>query len=273
MSSIVQRPYKGPIKAVVFDWAGTTIDYGCCAPAGAFIALFARHGVTATQEQARGPMGMHKRDHIAAMLGLPEIEGQWSAVHGKPPADSDVEALFQEFIPMQLDVLPGYCELIPGAVETVNALRARGIKIGATTGYNAAMMNICADAAARAGYVPDVSVDVTRVPAGRPAPWMAVLAAMEMNVYPFESIVKVGDTVTDIEEGLNAGMWSVGVVKHGNEVGLPRAEVEALEPADLQQRMNRARKKFADAGAHYVIDTIADLPALIDTIEKRIAQG
>jgi phosphonoacetaldehyde hydrolase len=273
MTYLFQRSYRGPLQAAIFDWAGTTVDYGCLAPAGAFVDLFKRHGVEATVAQARGPMGMHKRDHIATMIALPELAAQWEAKHGKAHTDEDVEALFQEFIPLQLEALPHYAHIIPGVPETVAALKARGMKIGGTTGYNQAMMDICMAAGKKAGYEPDTSVCVTEVPAGRPAPWMAVKAAMQLGVYPPEAIVKVGDTVTDVQEGLNAGMWSVAVVKTGNEIGLSEAEVAALPEAELLKRMNAAADKLAGAGAHYVIDGVSDLLPVIDAINVRLANG
>lgn len=273
MEFLFQRSYRGQLKAAIFDWAGTTVDYGCMAPAGAFADLFKRHGVEATVAQARGPMGMHKRDHIATMLALPELAAQWEAKHGKPHTDADVEALFQEFIPLQLEVLPQYATIIPGIVETARDLRARGLKIGGTTGYNTEMMGICMEAAKKAGYEPDTSVAVTEVPAGRPAPWMAVKAAMQLGAYPPEACVKIGDTVTDVQEGLNAGMWSVAVVKTGNEIGLSEADVKALAPDELDRRMVAAGEKLAQAGAHYVIDGVADLVPVIDAIQTRLWSG
>lgn len=268
-----RRHYHGPVRLVVFDWAGTTIDFGCMAPAGAFAELFARHGVRATIEEARGPMGMHKRDHIRTMLTYPSIARQWAEKHGHAATEAEVEALFQEFIPMQLEVLPNYCGLIPGIVETAAALRVHGILLGGTTGYNEEMMNICLAAAKKQGYAPDASFAGSQVPAGRPAPWMAVRVAMELGVYPFESIVKVGDTVTDIQEGLNGGMWSVGVTVTGNEVGLSPADWAALPHAE-QARLNAlARAKLFEAGAHFVIDGVADLPPVIDAISARLQRG
>lgn len=267
------RRYTGPVQLTVFDWAGTTIDFGCLAPAGAFQALFARHGLNASVEEARGPMGMHKRDHIRTMLGMPSLARQWAEKHRHPHTEADVEALFQEFIPMQLEVLPQYAKLIPGVAGAVNALRAQGIKIGGTTGYNAEMMGICAEAAAREGYAPDFSVAGSQVPAGRPAPWMAIRVAMELGVYPFESVVKVGDTVTDIQEGLNGGMWTVGITVTGNEVGLSEAEWAALSPTEQAKRNAVARTKLFEAGAHYVIDAVAELPPVVAEINARLARG
>ncbi len=267
------RSYRGPVRLVVFDWAGTMVDHGCMAPAGAFRELFRRHGVEATVAQARGPMGMHKRDHIATMLSMPDLSAQWEKVHGAPHTAADIEALFEEFIPMQLEALPPYCKLIPGVAGTVAELRAQGLKLGGTTGYNEAMMQLCAEAAAKEGYTPDLSIAGNMVPAGRPAPWMAVKVAMELNIYPFESIVKVGDTVTDIEEGLNAGMWTIGITRTGNEVGLSEAECEAMPPAQLEVLVRKAETKLLQAGAHYVCDGVADILPVIEEINLRLAQG
>jgi phosphonoacetaldehyde hydrolase len=273
MEFFTQRQYRGPLKAAIFDWAGTTIDYGCCAPAGTFQDLFRRNGIEATIAQAREPMGMHKRDHIATMLAMPEIARQWEAEHGSPHTDEDVIRLFEAFIPLQLKALPNFLDIIPGIVNTVDTMRARGMKIGATTGYNEEMMGLCQEAATKEGYVPDVSIAVTQVPAGRPAPWMAVKAAMELQVFPWESIVKIGDTVTDVLEGLNAGMWTIALTKQGNEVGLSRAAVEGMAPDELAPRIERATQKLAQAGAHYVVESVSDIPPLLDTIEERLARG
>lgn len=265
--------YRAPLKAVIFDWAGTTVDHGSRAPAGSFQTLFRNQGIEVTIAQARGPMGMHKRDHIATMLAMPEIAAQWIKVHGTPSTEGDLDALFEAFIPLQMDALPHFLDIIPGIPAMAAQLRERGLKIGATTGYNEAMMALCQNAARAAGYVPDVSVAASQVPAGRPAPWMAVKAAMEMQVYPWASIVKVGDTVTDVEEGLNAGMWTIGITRTGNEVGLSLEEAEAMDPPALEALVRHADGKLRAAGAHFVVESAADIPPVLDVIEERLARG
>jgi len=155
----------------------------------------------------------------------------------------------------------------------VAALRARGIKIGSNTGYNREMMDALMPAAAAAGYEPDCAVCSTDVPVGRPAPWMAFENARRLNVYPMTAVIKVDDTAPGIEEGLNAGMWTVGVTETGNEFGLTVEELNALDPQQREARGQMAQRRLAQAGAHYVINGIGDLLPCLEDIERRLAQG
>jgi phosphonoacetaldehyde hydrolase len=272
LSQRAQRP-AGPIKAIIFDWAGTTVDHGSIAPVMAFIETFRLHGVDISIEEARAPMGMHKCDHIRAITKMPMVAALWKTAHDRLPDEADVAAMYEEFIPLQIKVLADYADPIPGAVETITDLRKRGVKIGSTTGYNRQMMEVLAPEAARRGFQPDSIVCVSDVPAGRPEPWMALRSAMELRAYPPELVVKVGDTVPDIEEGLNAGMWTVAVGLTGNELGLTAEELAALSQDELETRRERAHLRLADAGAHYVIDGIWSLPLVLEDIDERLANG
>lgn len=268
-----ERTYRGPIKAVIFDWAGTTVDYGCMAPAAVFVEVFRRQGVEITVQQAREPMGAHKKDHIRQISQMPEVVRCWQEAQDRACEEKDVEAMYQEFIPLQLDSLSDHGDIIPGTLETVEACRDRGLKVGSTTGYSGEMMDILQPEAAKGGYKPDATISATDVPVGRPAPWMCFANAQQLDIYPMESIVKVGDTLPDIEEGLNAGMWSIGVVKTGNEFGLTEKEVSNLPP-EVFAAMNRlSYARMHRAGAHYVVDSIADIMPCLDEIEERLNAG
>lgn len=268
-----RKPYKGRIQAVIFDWAGTTVDFGCMAPATVFIEVFKRHGVDITMAEARGPMGMYKRDHIAEIGKMDNVARQWKEVHGKPFSDQDVDALYKEFVPLQVETIAQYADLVPGVLDVMERLRSQDIKIGATTGYTREMMEVLEPEAAAKGYTPDCSICVSDVAAGRPAPWMALHAAEKLGVYPIEAIVKVGDTRPDIAEGLNAGMWSVGVTQSGNEVGLSLEDFQALDSAERNARTDRAAERLSEAGAHCIVDTVADLSAVVEVIETELAHG
>lgn len=273
MDFVFHRSYRGPVRAVILDWAGTTMDFGCYAPAVVFIEVFKRKGVEITMEQAREPMGAHKRDHIAQIAAMEPVAEKWEAVHGRPPGDADVEAMFQDFIPLQLKCLADYADLIPGCLEACAEFRKRGIKIGSSSGYTEEMMDLLLAEARKRGYEPDSTVCATMVPAGRPEPWMCLQNAMNLRVYPMEAIVKVGDTLPDIYEGLNAGMWTIGLAMTGNELGLNEAELEALDPSAREKKRARAYQRMAQAGAHYVVDAIGDVPPLLDDINARLARG
>ncbi|MCA9540117.1 MAG: phosphonoacetaldehyde hydrolase, partial [Myxococcales bacterium] len=273
MSDAFQRTWRGPIKAVVFDWAGTTVDFGCCAPAGVFVEVFRRRGVAVPMARAREPMGTHKRTHLEILAAMPEVASGWQAKHGRAIEKADLDALYHELIELQLAVLPDYADPIPGALDAVAALRARGIAIGSTTGYIPEMLAVLREAAAVKGYAPDCAISAGEVPEGRPAPYLIFEAMSRLGVWPVQAVVKVGDTVSDIEAGLNAGVWSVGIAVTGNAVGLSEAEWKATPPADQAALTAKARASLAAVGAHYVIDTPAEVPALIEAIEARLRAG
>lgn len=270
---MARRSYREPLKAILLDWAGTTMDYGCYAPAVVFVEVFERRGVPITMEEARAPMGAHKRVHIAAIAKLPGVAERWRAVHGRDCTDEDVDAMFAHFVPLQLACLAKYADLVPGCLEAVAAFRARGLKIGSTTGYLVSMMDILKEEARKRGYEPDASVCAEDVPFGRPEPWMCLENAKRLRVFPMEAIVKVGDTVPDIAEGLAAGMWTIGLAKTGNELGLDEEAIARLAPEDLARRLERAYERLYAAGAHYVVDSIADVPPILDVIDARLANG
>ena len=273
MVFIFNRSYRGPLKAVLLDWAGTTMDYGCFAPAVVFQEVYKRKGVEITIEEAREPMGAHKKVHIRQISKNEQVSKRWQQKHGRKPNEDDVEAMFKEFIPLQLECLAQYADLIPGTLEAIADFRRRGLKIGSTTGYTQEMMDLLQSEARRRGYEPDATVCATQVPAGRPHPYMCLQNAILLQTYPMQAMVKVGDTLPDIEEGLNAGMWTVGLAKTGNEMGLTEQQIEALDPEVREAKLARAYKRMQQTGAHYVVDGIADVPPLLNEINARLARG
>ena len=257
-------PTPNKIQLVIFDWAGTTIDFGCLAPSGAFVAAFAQRGVQVSIAEARGPMGLHKKDHIREMLRIPEIAGRWQSANSSAWTEADVQALYEIVTPMQVDAARKYSELIPEVLPCIAELRKRGIKIAASTGYFHEAAQIVAEAGAKQGYIPDANICADDVSAGRPAPWMIYRLMEQLNVYPPEAVVKVGDTVVDIQDGRNAGCWSFGVVNSSNEMGLSRTEFEALNDGERDQRRNAIAKKYLMAGAHNILDSLEQLPFYIE---------
>lgn len=251
------------LKAVVFDWAGTMIDFGSFAPMGVFIKAFEHFGVPVTLAHARGPMGLPKWDHIHAMMQMPEVAQAWQARHGARPTDADIDKVYEVFVPMNEAVVADYATLIPGARETADELRARGLKIGSTTGYTRSIMQRVLPLAAAQGYAPDNLVCADDMPHGRPTPLNMYRCFIELDVWPAQAVLKVDDTVPGIAEGVAAGCPTVGLALSGNEAGLTPEEFATLSEADKAPIRERSTRVLKEAGADHVIDTVADLMPLL----------
>lgn len=265
--------YQGPIQAIILDWAGTTIDFGSRAPVQAFIELFNREGVQATEAQAREPMGTEKREHITQMLANQNIQKQWQNVKGSASTEIDINRLYDAFLPIQTEIIKDRSKLIPGWKEAFVQLKSKGYLIGGNTGYARPMMEPALKLAAEQGYHPITTICATEVKRGRPAPDMALTTMLELGANHVHACVKVDDTLPGIEEGLRAGMWTVGVAISGNEVGLDETDWNDLTEEEQSELRTKAYKRFNMQGAHIVIDSVADLPTAIQTIENWISEG
>jgi len=273
-----RKGFRGTVRAVILDWAGCTVDAHCLAPAAVFCEVFEKHGVPITMQEAREPMGLRKDMHIAKILENPDVLDRWHQLKGYEPTPIDVNMLFSDFVPMQLSVLPRYSTVLPRVVETVNRLRAnKNVKIGSTTGYTKAMMDILLRDAAKQGYEPDCSVAGDEVPngmGGRPAPFMVYQNLVNLGVYPIESVIKVDDTVAGVLEGLNAGCWSVGIANWGNYTDVDSiAQWESMTEDEKEARREKSRAKLYTSGAHYVIDEMVDLLEVVQDINERLSRG
>lgn len=260
------------IKAVIFDWAGTLIDFGSIAPVKALLELFERHGVPLSDAEVRAPMGLLKRDHIRALLQMERVATAWQVTHGSPADEQTIEALNQELEQRMPEIAARTALPLPGAVDALHRLRARGIRIGSTTGYTRPTMQVVQSAAAQAGIVVDALYTPSEVPAGRPLPWMIYRNCIDLGAYPPSSVMKIGDTLQDVYEGLNAGVWTIGVVVGSSQLGLSETEYNALAATTQRQRVVEAREAFIQAGAHYVMDSLNDLDTVLEEIEQRLAK-
>jgi phosphonoacetaldehyde hydrolase len=261
------------LEAVIFDWAGTTVDHGSLAPVKAITELFARHAVSISDSEARRDTGLFKKDHIRRILAIPRVEAAWSEQIGRPAEERDVESLFAEFVPLQMEILEAWSQVIAGVPGVARRLRGRGLKLGTTTGYSRPMLDLLLAHAANHDYAPDLSYCPDDVGGGRPHPWMCLRIALEFGLSSVAAAVKVGDTAGDIQEGRNAGMWAVGVSLTGNEVGLGASELAALDEHERTAVAARAGQCLAAAGAHYVVESVALLEPVLEEIEERLAAG
>jgi phosphonoacetaldehyde hydrolase len=265
--------YRGPVRAVIFDWAGTVVDCGSRAPVRAFVEAFAGSGITLNEADVRRFMGLSKRDHILALAAMPSVASAWRARHGSGLDEEVVQRLHEAFTKRQSETVAGFAEPIAGVVSVIGALRERGIRIGSTSGYPRSVMQALVPAAARHGYAPENVVCEDDVPRGRPAPFMVLESMMGLDVWPVAACIKVDDTPAGVEAGRNAGMWAVGVTMTGNQVGLDRDQLARLDSAERAALRADAERALTEAGAHFVIDSAADLVPVVERIEQRLAAG
>jgi phosphonoacetaldehyde hydrolase len=261
------------ISAIMLDWAGTTVDHGSIAPVLALQTLFAKHDIQVSSEDARREMGLLKRDHIHAILKLENVRAAWVRKYGSEPTIEDLDALYAEFGPLQMEIITKHSQVIDGVTETVARWRSQGIRIGTTTGYTRAMLDPVIAQARTQGYSPDASVCPDEVGAGRPAPWMLLRNAQLLDVYPLSRCVKIGDTISDIEEGRNAGMWTIGLSRTGNMIGLDAATFAALPLLQKQHLVAQAGEAFRRSGAAYIAEDLPSCEPILSEIEDLLRRG
>ncbi|MCH4874330.1 phosphonoacetaldehyde hydrolase [Pseudomonas sp. TMW22091] len=267
--------YTNPSKlqAAILDWAGTVVDFGSFAPTQIFVEAFAEFDVQVSIEEARGPMGMGKWDHIRTLCDQPQITERYKKVFGRAPTDADVTAIYERFMPLQIEKIAEHSALIPGALETIAALREQGIKIGSCSGYPAQVMAKVVELAATNGYMADHVVATDEVPNGRPWPAQALANVIALGIDDVGACVKVDDTAPGILEGRRAGMWTVALVFSGNALGLTYEQYQALDAQTLIAERKRIHALFQSSRPHYLIDTITDLPRVMADINNRLSNG
>lgn len=267
--------YRTPerLQGVILDWAGTVVDFGSFAPTQIFVEAFAELGIAIGLEEARGPMGMGKWDHIRTLCDAPAIAARFEQAVGHAPTDDDVTALYERFMPLQIAKIGEHSALIPGALEAIAELRERGLKVGSCSGYPAVVMEQVVARAREHGFEADHVVATDEVPNGRPHPAQALANVIALGLEDVAACVKVDDTVPGILEGRRAGMWTVALTCSGNALGLDHGAYCALPEAELAERRQRIEAQFAPSQPHFMIDTIADLPGVVAEIDARLARG
>ena len=260
-----------PVKAVIFDWAGTMVDFGCTAPVRALQAVFEAAAVPLSEAEARADMGKAKLDHLRAILAEPGVAARWAEAKGASAGEADVLALYAELEPAMAAAAAERAQLIPGAATVAADLKALGVRIGSGTGYTRAMMAPILSAAAAQGYAPEVVVCAGETPSGRPAPLMTWKALIELDAWPAETCIKVDDAPVGMAEGKAAGCWTVGLAASGNEMGLDAAAYAALPDDERKLRLARAEAALRAAGADFVITDVSQLLPVVHEIAARIS--
>ncbi|MDV3123732.1 phosphonatase-like hydrolase [Mycobacterium sp. 21AC1] len=223
------------VQLVVFDMAGTTVeDSGLVQQA--FLAADEHAGLSRTPAERQDmlsyvidTMGQSKIEVFRHLSGSDEEQAQ--------DANKAFERCYAQL------VTEGQCAQIPRAAEVIGALRGAGIKTALTTGFAHDTQQAIIDALGWSDLA-----DIVLCPGegirGRPFPDMPLAALMRTGTESVDRMVVVGDTASDVRSGVRAGALAVVGVRTG-----------AHDDAQLRA-----------AGATHVIDSVADLPALLDTL-------
>ena len=264
---------------IMLDCSGTTMDRYVDAPAIVFVEVFKKYGLEISMPEARGPMGLRKDLHIKAITQAASVRERFVAKFGREPNQSDVDAMFAVFVPTQLALLRNgsYHTLLPGVDELVKGWQKQGIRIGVTTGFTRDMLDLLLAGAATQGFVPDTHCAGDEVEMPRPTAYMVIKNLERMGVYNLQNAmlrtIKVDDTVSGAGEGAPL-CWRVGVSKWSNYVADSWEAVRKMSAAELAAREQASKEKLVrESGAHYVIDDLRDMPAVIADVNKRLANG
>jgi phosphonoacetaldehyde hydrolase len=261
------------LRAAIVDYAGTVVDHGSLAPVKAFQAAFRKFDIDLSLDVIRISMGKGKRQHLEDMLQHPDVAQDWISKHGKAPDAYTIDTLYKYSEEGIFEVIGDNSKLIPGALDAVGQLRAMGLKIGADTGYTEDMMAMIRPLLKAQGYEPDANMNPSHVRAGRPAPWMLYKLLEQLDAYPIASVVKIGDTVADVEEGLNAGCWTIGVTLCGNILAVSEDELAAMSEAQHAEAHEAASQKLLAAGAHYTATSLLAALPHVHAINERLKHG
>jgi phosphonoacetaldehyde hydrolase len=261
------------VKAVIFDWAGTLVDFGSIAPVISIRRAFEASGVDVTEEEVREAMGLPKAEHILQIACGERVAAAWLNKHGAPFGKDDLDRVYEEFRTTSRRVASERGKLIPGVQAAVKALREREILIGTTTGYSRDIMEPVISVAGAQGFEPDIVVCSDDAPHGRPTPLAIYQVMVSLGVFPASAIIKVDDTPAGLMEGKAAGTWAVGVSETGSGVGLEEHELSNIAPEHREERVQNAAKPLLDAGADYVVGSVAEILEVLDDINERLSEG
>jgi phosphonoacetaldehyde hydrolase len=254
------------IKLLVGDFSGTIIDRYSLAPITAFQNAFKKHNINISNAEIRKYMGLKKREHIEHVLKTSNI-----SVNNKL-----VDQYYNEFESELKNLLinyPSYTQLLPYTKETIQYLKIcnKNLKFGITTGFPKNMI----PPITKSLHIQDFEwminsiVAADEVPHSRPHADGINKIMKQYNITNPHEVIKIGDTPADMAEGLNAGAYTIGLVKYNNKMG------EAVDNInDDKSRMDAKLLKDAyydleKVRPHFVIHDIRKLPTVFGMIEYR----
>jgi phosphonoacetaldehyde hydrolase len=262
--------YKGKIKGIIFDTVGVLVDCGCLHHNKAIANIFKMRNIELKESLIRNFNGLTLKDQLKKIVTDRRVLNDWKKIYGNKPNDEDLAMLLQDLINRIAASIPEKDYIIDSYKKKFNKLNNKGYKIALTCEYPPALASLIFDKLQKDGFKFSQSITINDTMVGAPFPWMCYMSAIKLNVFPLNAIIRVGDSPYNIEEGINANMWTAGVVNTGNLIGLSKDEMRRKGVDKLHKKVKSAYKKFKKKGAHYVIDSINDISWVIDDINSNL---
>ena len=261
------------LTGLLVDWSGTIVDFGARAQATALVGAFEESSIRIGEDVTRPAMGAASWEHIRAILAMPAVTARWREVYGRDWSTTDIDMIHERFLPLQAEAAERFAVPVPGAVEALNDARALGLKVGSTSAFPRRVMERVMEIAGEQGLAVDACACVGDTPMGRPMPFMLYKMLLDLELGAVWKCVVVDDTPLGIQAARNAGTWAVGVTISGNAVGMS-TEQWTETPKDERDRLRRHASELLKAsGAHFVVDSIAGLGAVLTRLNSRLVLG
>ena len=255
------------LKGIIYDLAGTLCDRYSLSPVLSLIEAFKQDNISITMKEARMFMGLDKRVHITKTLELPHIKAQCMNNNIHNP-----NVIYDHYKKVQIDTL--ITDAVDGAVYATNVVKRLGLKNGVTTGYSTDVSSVVLESLRKQNVIIDNLVSSDEVKFGRPYPYMIFRCLENMEIENPNTVIKIGDTIADIHEGLNAGCWTVGVSKWSNEMNFESLDqAENATNDEILRRTEHAKNILHHAGADFVIDDLTTINKLVTKIDNMMDDG
>lgn len=258
------------IKACIFDLGGTIVDRYSLTPLLSLKKLFQKRDIHLNNGLIFKDMGKNKKDHINLILNDDLILKQWFKKYDEYPNDKDVNTLFDHFNRIQMKYSDEIIDILPETKPCIGYLDFNYIKKGCTTGFNKKNMDIIRGKLERKNIYLDRYISSTCLDKpSRPHPFMIQEIMNSLNITDPKSVIKVDDTVVGIHEGMRAKCWTVGVSRWSTNMKISSIEdAYGLHIYELQNQLKKSREILYEGGADFVIDTLDELPRVIEYINN-----
>ena len=257
------------IKACIFDLGGTIVDRYSLTSLLSLKKLFINRGITLNNNLLLKGVGMNNQEHILNILNDKTILNKWLKRYNDYPDEYDVKVLLNELKREQCSYSENIIDILPETRECIDYLGFNYIKTGCTAGFDKENMNVIQNKLERNDIYLDSYVSSE---GNKPNKFMIQENMKRLGISNPKEVIKIDDSTVGIEEGKNAGCITVAVARWSIHMNIMRIsdayEFDETYP-DIQDKLKHSRNVLRESGADYVIDTLDELPRVIESINYK----